>query len=142
MGVMIGFAIYPQNKLELLNVPNFSRTIECNYRRTLLLPKLVYFHSASSWAFLDIFGPCWGYFWDWDQVQKYFWDLLTQTNNFCFGSKWFLQLFHTFLGGWLGGWLDQLRIQPPQPPTKAGVWAGAEFGNTKKVTSISIGIGF
>ena len=36
-----------------------------------------------------------------------------------------------YLYGWVGGagWLDFLKIQPSQPPTKAGVGAGAELGN-------------
>ena len=74
-------------------------------------------------------------------TQNIFWDLLTQPNNFCFGSMWFLQLCHTFLGGWL----DQLGIQPPQPPSKAGVWAGADLGkilNTSKKVQILIGVNF
>ena len=45
-----------------------------------------------------------GYFWGRGQVQKLFWDLLTQTNNFYFGSIALSCLFETFPGGWLAGW--------------------------------------
>ena len=35
-----------------------------------------------------------------------------------------------WVGGWcVGGWLDFLKIKPSQPPTGAGVGAGAELGN-------------
>ena len=37
---------------------------------------------------------------------------------------------------YFSGWLDQLRIKPPQPPTKAGVWAGGELGKNVSVISI------
>ena len=32
------------------------------------------------------------------------------------------------MGGWPGGWLDQLTIKPTQPLTKVGVGNGAELG--------------
>ena len=35
--------------------------------------------------FGGIFFACWGNFWDQGQVQKYFWNLLMQCINFCFG---------------------------------------------------------
>ena len=49
-----------------------------------------------------------GYFWGWGQTQKIFLDLLTQTNNFYFGSIALSCFFETFPGGGElvggGGW--------------------------------------
>ena len=62
---------------------------------------ICFFSFGRFWGLFGSFWALWGYFWGWGQVQILFWDLLTQPNNFCFGSMWFLQLFHTFLGGWI-----------------------------------------
>ena len=66
---------------------------------------LLVFHSAKFWAFFCIFWALRGYFWGWGQVQKPLWDLLTQTNNFYFGSIALSCFFETFPGGWVAGWL-------------------------------------
>ena len=52
------------------------------------------------------FGAIRGYFWGWGQVQKLFWDLLTQTNNFYFGSIALSCFFETFPAGWVVGKSD------------------------------------
>ena len=60
----------------------------------------------------------------------HFWCLLIKVNNFTFDEDVVLWSETTCLDGWvvLGGWLDFLKIQPSQPPTKAGVGAGADPG--------------
>ena len=34
--------------------------------------------------------------------------------------------------GWVGGWLDQLRLKLTQSPTGVGVEVGTELGNMRK----------
>ena len=46
-----------------------------------------------------------GHIWGWGQVRKLFWDLLTYTNNFYFGSIALSCFFETFPGEWVGGWV-------------------------------------
>ena len=75
----------------------------------------------------------------------HFWCLLIKVNDFAFDEDAVLWPETTcldgwvVLGGWVGvrvdGWLDFLKIQPSQPPTKAGVGAGAELGNLLQETS-------
>ena len=47
-----------------------------------------------------------GYFWGWGRVQKLFWGLLIQTNNFCFLSLAQFLLYHVVLSscGWWWWW--------------------------------------
>ena len=60
----------------------------------------------------------------------HFWCLLIKVNDFAFDEDAVLWPETTCLDGWVAGWLDFLKIQPSQPPTKAGVGAGAELGNS------------
>ena len=62
-----------------------------------------------------------GYFWGWGQVQKLFWDQLTQTNNFYFGSIALSCFFETFPGGWLGG-LENLILMKTQSSAQTWTW--------------------
>ena len=48
-----------------------------------------------------------GYCWVWGRVQKLFWGLLIEANNFCFLSFALFLLYHVVLsscGGWVGRW--------------------------------------
>ena len=68
-------------------------------------PIFLFFYSAKFWAFFCTFWALRGYFWGWGKVQKLFWDLLIQANNFYFGSIALSCFFKTFPGGWLAGWV-------------------------------------
>ena len=97
-----------------VRLENIFGTYKCRLSIFVLevQPYLFVFHSAKFWAFFCIFWALRGYFWGWGQVQKLFWDLLTQTNNFYFGSIALSCFFETFPGGWLGvaGWLGGWKI--------------------------------
>ena len=87
-----------------LGLKTFLKPVYVDYQFWLWNYSPIWFFSFGHfWGLFGSFWAPWGYFWVWVQVQILFWDLLTQPNNFCFGSMWFLQLFHTFLGGWVGG---------------------------------------
>ena len=60
----------------------------------------------------------------------HFWYLLIKINAFAFDEDDVSWPETTCLDGWvvLGGLVDFLKIQPSQPPTKAGVGAWAELG--------------
>ena len=42
------------------------------------------------------------YVWVWGRVQKLFWGLLIQTNNFCFQNIALFLLYHVVLSLWCG----------------------------------------
>ena len=70
-----------------------------------------------------LFGALMGNFCGWGRIQKLFWGLLIQTNNFCFLSFALFLLYHVVLslcGGvwvWVGGWWYSQRLISLNPTT-------------------------
>ena len=62
----------------------------------------------------------WGYFWGWAQVQKLFWVLLNNLNNYTFDLHAVLALESTIPDGRPVG-LDLMGIKPTQPSLKLGL---------------------
>ena len=91
-----------------------------------------------------------GYFWGWGRVQRLFWGLLIQTNNFCFLSFALFLLYHVVLslcggmggGGGVGGGIPSNYLVSTQLQLwlfccwGCGCWAVTIFGPELGITLV------